>query len=270
MAEHELGMVSVIRAQREALEAKSRLLEAQRQLAHELAEAAAHVESLLPARLERPIRTDWQFVSSSALGGDFFGYRWLDEHRFAIYLLDVMGHGVGAALLSTSVESALRGNAVTALALDDPAAVIRSLNRAFLMEQNGGRFFTMWYGIYDVRDRSLVYANAGHPPALLFGGGEVARLGATGTMVGIMPSLECAAKRVSAPPNSRLYLYSDGAYEVTLPTGRMLDLAGLEAIIVSASAAEGSRTAEVVRLVRAAQGKAEFGDDVLILEVEFA
>jgi phosphoserine phosphatase RsbU/P len=269
MVEHELGMVGVIRAQRELLETKTQLIAAQTELAHELAEAEEYVRSLLPAPLEGPIRTDWQFVSSSKLGGDFFGYRWLNDHRLAIYLLDVMGHGVGAALLSTSVESALRGGALANLALDDPAAVIRALNLAFPMQENDGRFFSMWYGVYDGRDRSLVYADAGHPPALMFDGDEVSRLGATGTMVGILRDCEFQSKRISVSRGSRLYVYSDGAYEVTTPEGGMLMIEGLEEIISRVSATEGPQTAEILRLIREAHGKMELPDDVSLLEVTF-
>jgi len=269
MVEHELGMVGLIRTQHELLHTKTHLIEAQQRLAHELAEAAAYVKSLLPAPLEHPVRTEWQFVSSSELGGDFFGYRWLDDHRLAVYLLDVMGHGVGAALLSTSVGSALRGTTLAGISVDDPAAVVKALNLAFPMEENDGRFFSMWYGVYDVRDRSLVYANAGHPPALVFHGREVSRLGSTGMMVGIMPDTEFRTKRIFVPPTSRLYLYSDGAYEVMLPRGGMLLIEGLQEIIARASTADGQRTAEVVKLIREAQQKAEFADDVSLLEVAF-
>jgi len=269
MAEHELGMVSLIRTQRELLETKSQLIQAQRQLDDELAEAAAYVQSLLPPPAKCPVRIDWQFVSSSALGGDFFGYRWLDDYRLAIYLLDVMGHGVGAALLSTSVESALRGGSLAGLTFDDPAAVVARLNLAFPMEENGGRFFSMWLGIYDSRDRSLTYANAGHPPGLLFDNGNVSKLGGTGMMVGVMPDAPFHAKRVSIPPGSRLYLYSDGAYEVALPTGDMLEIEGLQAIFARVASAAGPQTAEVLKLIREAQGHPEFKDDVSLLEVAF-
>jgi sigma-B regulation protein RsbU (phosphoserine phosphatase) len=269
MAEHELGMVSLIRTQRELLDTKTRLIEAQRQLDEELAEAAAYVQSLLPAPLQRPVRIDWQFVSSSKLGGDFFGYRWLDDHRLTIYLLDVMGHGVGAALLSTSVESALRGGSFAGLTFDDPAAVIARLNLAFPMDENGGRFFSIWLGIYDSRDRSLVYANAGHPPGLLFDRGNASKLGGTGMMVGVMPDAQFLSKRVCIPPKSRLYLYSDGAYEITLPCGDMLLVEGLQQIFARVAASDGPQTAEVLRLIREAQGNTEFKDDVSLLEVVF-
>lgn len=270
MVEHELGMVDLIRNQRELLETKTRLIETQRHLNEELAQAAAYVYSLLPARLERPVRIDWQFVSSSALGGDLFGYRWLDEHRLAMYLLDVMGHGVGAALLATSVESTLRGNSLARLALDDPAAVLSSLNLAFPMEENGGRFFSIWYGVYDIRDRSLVYANAGHPPGLLFDRRTVSKLGGTGTMVGITPDAQFQGKRLFIPRGSRLYMYSDGAYEVPLPGGGMLLTEGLQEIFSRVANTDGPQTAEVLKLIREAQGRPEFKDDVSLLEVDFS
>jgi sigma-B regulation protein RsbU (phosphoserine phosphatase) len=269
MVEHELGMVGLIRAQHELLETKTQLITAQTQLAHELAEAATYVKSLLPAPLDGPIRTDWQFVSSSTLGGDFFGYRWLNDDRLAIYLLDVMGHGVGAALLSTSVESVLRGGAIANLALDDPAAVIGALNNAFPMEQNDGRFFTMWYGVYDRHDRSLLYTNAGHPPPLVFHGSEVARLEATDMIVGLMPDWQFRAKRVPVSEGTRLYLYSDGAYEVTTPQGTMMQIDDLQTIIAGVSKTDGPQTAEILRLIREAHGKIELQDDLSLLEVTF-
>lgn len=269
MVEHELGMVDIIRTQRELIETKTQLIHTQTQLSHELAEAAAYVKSLLPPPMSGPIRTDWQFVSSSTLGGDFFGYHWLNEHRLAIYLLDVMGHGVGAALLSTSVESAIRGGTMGKLALNDPAAVIAALNFAFPMEQNDGRFFTMWYGVYDRQDRSLIYTNAGHPPPLLFDDGNAAKLGATGTMVGLSPDYKFLANRVSVSPRSRLYLYSDGAYEVSTPDGAMLQLEDLQAIIARVSRMDGPQTAEILRLIRQAHGKTELQDDVSLLEISF-
>lgn len=274
MAEHELGMVSLIRSQRELLETKSQLIVAQARLAHELSEAADYVKSLLPQPLTGPIHSNWQFVSSSALGGDFFGHRWLNDDCLAIFLLDVMGHGVGAALLSTSVESVLRGGPIANIALDDPAAVIKTLNVAFPMQENDQRFFSMWYGIYDRRDRSLTYTNAGHPPALLIHGHKsssptIHKLGATGTMVGAIADSRFTSRRISVPHRSRLYLYSDGAYEVTTPDGPMLCIEDLEAIIARVSSEPTPQTGEILRLIREAHGHAEFEDDVSLMEVEF-
>jgi sigma-B regulation protein RsbU (phosphoserine phosphatase) len=167
------------------------------------------------------------------------------------------------------VESVLRGGAIANLALDDPAAVIGALNNAFPMEQNDGRFFTMWYGVYDRHDRSLLYTNAGHPPPLVFHGSEVARLEATDMIVGLMPDWQFRAKRVPVSEGTRLYLYSDGAYEVTTPQGTMMQIDDLQTIIAGVSKTDGPQTAEILRLIREAHGKIELQDDLSLLEVTF-
>ena len=102
----------------QSLEARDRrqafaALEAsQKKLAKELAEASAYVQAILPpARFDSPT-VDWIFVPSAELGGDAFGYHWLDDDHFAMYLLDVCGHGVGAALLSISALNVDRKSVV--------------------------------------------------------------------------------------------------------------------------------------------------------------
>ena len=94
------------------------------------------------------IRTDWRFVPSAELGGDSFGYHWLDDDHFAFYLLDVSGHGVGSALLSVSAMNALRSQALPQTDFREPGQVLAALNNAFQMDQQNGLFFTIWYGVY--------------------------------------------------------------------------------------------------------------------------
>ena len=90
-------------------EAYQAAVESQSRLANEMKQAAHYVRSILPDKLRKgKIITDWRFIPSAELGGDSFGYHWLDDDHFAFYLLDVSGHGVGSALLSVSAMNALR------------------------------------------------------------------------------------------------------------------------------------------------------------------
>jgi sigma-B regulation protein RsbU (phosphoserine phosphatase) len=271
LAEHELKLVNLIEVQRELIETKSALVEAQGRLAEELAQAAAYVRSLLPPRLAGPVRTDWQFVSSSQLGGDVFGYDWIDDRHLSVYLLDVCGHGVGAALLSIAVHTALRRRTLPGIDFGDPSAVLASLNRTFPMEEHDGRFFTIWYGVYDRTGRSLRYASAGHPPALLFNGhGQPpARLGASDLMIGVVPEALYATESRPMSPGSRLYVFSDGVTESPGRNGALLGHDGLAEIIAQASPANGQRLDQVLNHVRCLQGADEFRDDVSLVEVEF-
>ena len=102
---HSKGYINLLQRN----EAYQALLESERRLAHEMEQAAHYVRSLLPEKLSKgDIRTDWRFIPSAELGGDSFGYHWLDDDHFAFYLLDVSGHGIGSALLSVSAMNALR------------------------------------------------------------------------------------------------------------------------------------------------------------------
>src|SRR4051794_1686400 len=163
IVERELGLVEVVHLQGE-------LLASQRLLLHQLTQASRYVLSLLPGPTDGEVRTRWRFEPSSDLGGDFFGYDWIDPDHFAMYLLDVSGHGVGAALLSVSVGNALRGRSLPGTDFRDPAAVLSGLNDAFSMDQHDEKYFTIWYGVYHRAKRTLTYASGGHPPALLLTG----------------------------------------------------------------------------------------------------
>ncbi len=118
---HSKGYITLLQRN----EAYHALLESQNRLANEMEQAAQYVQSLLPEKLKKgAIRTDWRFVPSAELGGDSFGYHWLDDDHFAFYLLDVSGHGVGSALLSVSAMNALRSQALPQTDFRQPGQVL--------------------------------------------------------------------------------------------------------------------------------------------------
>ena len=156
-------------------EAYNELLKSQQALASELARAADHVASLLPPPImDGPIQTEWYFVPSTQLGGDSFGYHWIDENHFAMYLLDVCDHGVGSALLSVSALNVLRSQSLPDTDFRIPDKVLSGLNEAFQMEDHNNLYFTIWYGVLDTKTDILTYSSGGHPPAFLFTGTDSA------------------------------------------------------------------------------------------------
>ncbi|MEN9214460.1 MAG: SpoIIE family protein phosphatase [Gloeomargarita sp. DG_1_6_bins_138] len=207
----------------------NRDLQVQKQrLEDELKEAEAYVRSLLPApRLQGDVTAQWVFVPSTELGGDCLDYFDLDEHRFVFYVIDVSGHGVGAALLSISVLNLLRSGSV--LDMTQPGAVLALLNRFFPMEHHKDKYFTAWYGVYDRRSRCLTYASAGHPAAVLWHDRQVESLPGQGLAVGMFPEVTYPEQQRIVPAGAQLYLFSDGAYEI--PVGANGELWGREALL---------------------------------------
>ncbi len=215
---HSRGYLNLL----ERNEAYRRLAESQRELAAEVAQAARYVESLLPEKLVSPVSIDWRFVPSTQLGGDMFGYRWLDRDHLAIYLLDVSGHGVGSSLLAVSAGNFLSAPSQPGADFREPGKTVARLNDVFQMDKQDGKYFTIWYGVFNRANRRLAYCNAGHPPVLLFAGGPPQELGTTSPVVGMLPpGMPFEANEVELGPGARLFVYSDGVYEVEKPDGEM-------------------------------------------------
>ncbi len=269
---HSKGYINLLQRN----EAYRALQRSQKMLAKDVAQAAKYVFSLLPEKLKQgPIRADWRFIPSAELGGDSFGYGWVDDDHFAMYLLDVSGHGVGAALLSVSALNALRSQSLPQTDFRDPAQVINALNKAFQMDQQNGLFFTIWYGIYHRPTRRLDYAGGGHPPALLLTGPDaesarVLSLESQGPMVGAMSELDFASSTAQVEDFGLLMLYSDGVFEIeradgtTWPFGDFVDF-----MASGPRSPDPSSMDRLIASTRAMMGSDEYVDDFSIVELLF-
>jgi serine phosphatase RsbU (regulator of sigma subunit) len=257
-----------VRTNRALREANLAIAQSQGQLHREIAEAEAYLRSLLPARLEGPpVTTRWIFQPSSMLGGDAFGYHWIDEHRFAIYLIDACGHGVGAALLSVSALNTLRSPQLSGARFADPVAVLAELNHAFPMEAHHHQYFSAWYGIFDRRDRSLRYASAGHPPAYLLAAGQSpAPLRTPGAPIGCRRDAVYLSERVEVPVGASLLVISDGAYEVVRPDGRPCSLKDFESELARH---RWNSPEDLLEWARQGNGGRPLEDDVSVVQVTF-
>ena len=264
---HSRGYINLLQ-RNEAYEA---LVESQKALADQLASAAEYVISLLPAPLEEgEIRTEWRFVSSTQLGGDSFGYHWIDDEHFAIYLLDVCDHGVGPALLSVSVLNVLRSHTLPEADFRQPGEVLCALNDSFQMEDHNNLYFTMWYGVFNRRTRELRYASAGHPPALLLSAsGDVAELRTPNLLIGGMPDMPYESRSLEVPGTARLFVFSDGVYEVSRPDDTMWTFPEFRDFLVNRTDGEGSEVEALYRHIKQMHGEAALEDDFSMLKVNF-
>jgi sigma-B regulation protein RsbU (phosphoserine phosphatase) len=237
----------------------------------ELNQAAEYVRSLLPRPLTGTVTTEAQFVPSLQLGGDAFDYYWLDADHLAVYLLDVAGHGVRSALLSISVLNVLRSQSLPNTNFSQPSAVLTALNRVFQMNENGDDYFTIWYGVYNRVKRELVYACAGHPPAILVSQASstpsVSKLGALSIPIGMLPEADFDDDCYEIPPDSTLYLFSDGVYEIHQPDG---DIWGLNAFIDLLTDYKKNNTGQldpVLHHIQGLNGNKVLDDDFSLLQI---
>jgi sigma-B regulation protein RsbU (phosphoserine phosphatase) len=264
---HSKGYINLLQRN----EAYQALLASQQRLVNEVALAAEYVISLLPTPISSgDVTTIWGYVPSATLGGDSFGYHWVDEDHFAFYLLDVCGHGIGSTLLSVSALNVLRSQSLPHVDFRDPVAVLGGMNASFQMGKHNDLYFTLWYGVYDRQTRRLRHASAGHPPALLLAESlPPTQLLSCNFFIGGFPKVEYEAAETDVPSNSRLYLFSDGVYEVDMPDGTMWSLEELQHYLSRPVAEPGAEIEALYKTLQQMHAHDILDDDFSLLRVDF-
>jgi serine phosphatase RsbU (regulator of sigma subunit)/predicted enzyme related to lactoylglutathione lyase len=195
-------------------------LEAERHAAQEL-EIARQVQ----ARLFPQIRPELKSVEYAGIclqarqvGGDYFDFLNLGPQRLGLIIGDVSGKGIAAALLMANLQASLRSQ--SALAFDQPEALLRSVNRLFYDNTGDGAYASLLFADYDEAAGRLRYVNCGHLSGLLVkSDGKVDRLESTSTLLGLFRDWNCSMREQELSPGDVLALYTDGITEASNERG---------------------------------------------------
>lgn len=242
------------------------------ELDRELQRANTYVQALLPPPTpEGPIQADWIYVPCARLGGDAFGYGQLGRHVYFAYLIDVAGHGAGAAMLAVAVMNQLRQRALPDTDMRQPAEVLATLNRLFQMEEQAGLYFTIWYGVYDSQERRLDYAAAGHHPTFLVppDRSRVIPAGNRNIVIGAVPDIAYRQESLEILPGSTMYLFSDGVFEIVDKDGRQWTIADLERLILEPAANGIGDAQRLFGAIRQASRPGPLDDDFTLIVAHF-
>ena len=247
-------------------------VEATQELDGDIDKASRYIRALLPPPLAAgPVRTDWVLQPSARLGGDAFGYHFIDERTFAIYLLDVTGHGADAAMHAVSVMNVLRQTALPGVDVRDPARMAGHVNGMFQMERHGSMLASLWYGVCDLPSRRLAFTSGGHHPAYLVTPGSQVPvpLDVANVIIGMVPAYDFRAATVEVPPGSSLYLFSDGAYEIDTADGRQWGIDDLVPLLALPHEPGKGESQRVLQAVCARTGRQAFEDDFTMVVATF-
>ena len=247
-------------------------VEASKELDRDLESARRYVHSLIPAPLTQgPMRTEWVLLPSARLGGDVFGYHPLDARTFAIFLLDVSGHGVGAAMHAVSVTNVLRRDALPGVDMRDPAKVAAYVNATFQMQSHGGLYLTLWYGVYDIETRKLRYCSAGHHPSYLVPPARDSAIGlkTRNVVIGATPAFEFESASVDVPHGSRLYVFSDGIFEIEAKNGEQWNIEHVVPLFLEPPVEGMTEPERLLQSIRTQARSPDFEDDFTVLVATF-
>ena len=207
-------------------------MEVDRRVARDM-EIAREVQSRLFPQFWPPLKT-MQYtgacIQARVVGGDYYDFLDLGAGRLGIVLADISGKGIAAALLMANLQANLRSRFM--VALEDPHQLLQSVNQLFVENTPEDSYATLFYADYDDANHCLRYANCGHnPPLLLRANGELERLGATATVLGLFTNWNCEVKKVAVGPGDVLVIYTDGVTEAPNQAGEEFGESRLQQIV---------------------------------------
>jgi serine phosphatase RsbU (regulator of sigma subunit)/predicted enzyme related to lactoylglutathione lyase len=201
-------------------QAHAQKLEAERRAAQEL-EIARQVQARLFPQIQPELKTveyAGLCLQARQVGGDYFDFLNLGRQRLGLIIGDVSGKGIAAALLMANLQASLRSQ--SALAFDQPEALLRSVNRLFYDNTSDSAYASLFFAEYDDATRRLRYANCGHLSGLLVrSDGRVERLEPTSTLLGLFKEWNCSLCEHELHPGDVLGLYTDGITEASNARG---------------------------------------------------
>ncbi|PGM66367.1 response regulator [Bacillus cereus] len=214
-----INKVELLARMRVALRLKSELnwhKEQEENLRNELDLATQVQRNLLSSPLrEDYIKIEASYLPSFKLAGDMYYWYKIDENRYGIILLDVMGHGISASLVCMFISSVLRE---TIKSLIDPELVIKDLNKYMTLLHNENDdipyYFTAIYLVVDTEKRTIEYVNAGHPSGyVLVDETNMVELNRGSCAVGFFDEIKVKKTVIPFEKNAQIVLFTDGVLE---------------------------------------------------------
>jgi sigma-B regulation protein RsbU (phosphoserine phosphatase) len=220
---------------------------AKQRLEEELNLAHTIQENLLPRKMPEFAGCDVRtfHIPTKQVGGDYFDVIKLDENLLCVAIADVSGKGFPAALLMANLQSAFHALITTGTGLVEICA---RLNNIVYDNTDFDKFITFFAAIYDSREGTLSYVNAGHNyPFLMKCGGEVIRLDKGGLILGVMKDVRYETGEEEIENGDVLYLFTDGVNEALNSKAEQFTEEKLEKVLIMNSTSTAEEILETVK-----------------------
>ncbi len=194
-----------------------KVLAQQDQIEEALAIARNVQEAMLPAEEQlkqfKNVRIDTFYRAATSIGGDFYHVFEYGDNRVAFFIADISGHGPAAALIVAALKTVIENERAHC---PDPDQFINIINRTLIKVVPESYFATLFFCVADFSDNSLTYCLAGHPSPILMGEKyeNPILFKTNGGPVGFIESMEFNQDKIKFSTGDKLFLYSDGLFEM--------------------------------------------------------
>jgi PAS domain S-box-containing protein len=201
------------------------------------------------------------------VGGDFYRVEQLDDDHLAIFVADVMGHGVPAALYTMHLASLWDHHRDE---FSSPARFLGVINqRLHLVAADAGFFATAVFARYHPDTGALLISRAGHPAPLVFtNDGKVEELGTARPALGMLPDMQYEEHLCRIDPNETVLFFTDGAFEISDSEGNEMGIDGLQTMVRELMSGDGSfRIDALEERLLLFSNELQFPDDLTLLKL---
>ncbi|MBI5960011.1 MAG: GAF domain-containing protein [Chloroflexi bacterium] len=225
--------------------------------------------SFLPDKM--PTIEGWDvgasYRAARQVGGDFYDFFPVDDHRWALVIADVADKGVPAALFMALSRTLLRAVGSNR---QSPAETLSRVNQLLLRDTRSDLFVTVWYGLWDTTSGEIKFASAGHnPPLVVRADGSVEILNSRGIALGVVPQIRVQENEITLGPGDLLLAYTDGATEALRSDETEFGVIGLQSTVVSHRRKPAQEIAQgVVRAIDTFVGSMAQFDDITLFVIK--
>lgn len=203
------------------------------------------------------------------VGGDFYDFFFLDEHRLGFAIGDVSGKGIPAAIFMAMCRTLLKAVAMKGTT---PGECLGDVNRSLALDNQTEMFVTLFYGILDLRTGELQYASGAHNPAYILGANGVRSTidDPAGTVIGLFDDLVFETNRLQLEPSDTIYVDTDGINEAMDVDRKLFGVPRVEAFLGRSADRSAAELIEgIIDEVRRFTGGAPQSDDQTAIAVRY-
>jgi len=251
---------------------KQRLEDATLKFDNELGLAAILQQSLLPEKAPEDdnFNISCYFKPMEQVGGDYYDFVDLEDHKKGIIIADVSGHGVSSAFITAMLKISFMNYAGR---IRSPAKILKKLNRDYCSIIQTGDFVTAFYAVLDPKQSKITYCGAGHPSSLLYRkkGGDIEYLQSEDFFLGMFEDARYRESVVDFHPGDRVLMYTDGIVEAFSDekNEQFGEKRLLECFKKGARVPVGPMIQKLVESIQQFMQKSRFYDDMALVAVEF-
>jgi sigma-B regulation protein RsbU (phosphoserine phosphatase) len=264
-------LLAILASQSAQIVENARLYEAEREFVkmQEEVRLAAKIQSDLLPRAA-PSLSGYEIagknIPAQVVGGDYFDFIALDEHRVAICLADVSGKGLPASLLMSNTQATIRSQT---LVNATPSECLTRANILLYRTTSPEKFVTLFYGILDTKTHGFTYSNAGHDSPYFMASSQFSRLETGGTVLGVIEPFDYEQDSVTLASADTIVIYSDGITESFNEKDEPFGEERIEAVLKQHQKATASAIVdEIINAAKKFAGRRQQADDMTVVVIK--